>query len=457
MHPPRLGRRPPLPSSRACFLLLIQAALFAFLGSTCQLAAIHRLEFDGGGASLGVPPPPPRGSGRGRVEPSEESAPPLLPPARPVVAYAVTLTGCGNDSKRRYTPEMASGLIAQGAAVLRHSIRLAHVDSKYDFETYALVHPSAANCSRSLEEAGYTVLVRGTPFDKADVRGAFLREHVDGASCCGAKEYVKLYAYTLGRHPLAVILDLDSLVLKPLDGLFDALLEENYDWTKSTVPLHDQANVNVTELNERSERGGESGKGTMSAFYTRDYNMVNPGHEAGVQGGFLIVRPDEEVFAEYIDLVLTGDFREGSGWGGQVGYFFGGMQIQGICGYYYRVLRPESGVELDRCRVNAMVDNPYYHEVEGSEGDCRDGREACEDCRATDLSEVLSAHFTVCQKPWECAAGGGDLCAELHGEWFRVRRSFEESRARNDPRRKVPEVGPDERGIRGLTRGYCSR
>ena len=35
------------------------------------------------------------------------------------------------------------------------------------------------------------------------------------------------------------------------------------------------------------------------------------------------------VLQEYIDIVLEGDYREGRGWGGLFGYFFGGMQIQG--------------------------------------------------------------------------------------------------------------------------------
>ena len=39
----------------------------------------------------------------------------------------------------------------------------------------------------------------------------------------------------------------------------------------------------------------------------------------------------KSIFAlqEYIDIILEGDYREGRGWGGTIGYFFGGMQIQG--------------------------------------------------------------------------------------------------------------------------------
>lgn len=143
---------------------------------------------------------------------------------------------------------------------------------------------------------------------------------------------------------------------------------------------------------------------------------------------------------EYIDIILEGDYRDGQGWGGKYGYFFGGAQIQGICSYYYGEKHPEMGIELNRCRINSMVDNPYFNHEEDKTGDgrrCRDGRTSCEDCRTTPPSDILSAHFTICGKPWLCNWGWADpethnLCSKLHTEWFRIRRSFEESRADSD-------------------------
>ena len=54
---------------------------------------------------------------------------------------------------------------------------------------------------------------------------------------------------------------------------------------------------------------------------------------------------------------------------------------------------------------------------------CKDGREGCEDCRERGVEEVKSAHFTLCQKPWECLSQNVDrlqnrLCRKMHGEWF---------------------------------------
>mmetsp|Transcript_24062 Transcript_24062/g.58102 ORF Transcript_24062/g.58102 Transcript_24062/m.58102 type:complete len:450 (+) Transcript_24062:351-1700(+) len=377
---------------------------------------------------------------------SQQSDPPI-----PIIAYTVTLTGCGgklDGGRKRYTKDDAMGLINQGAAVLAHSIKMAHAESnKYGYKMYALVHPSAKECSANLPKLGYTVLIRNTPFDKVDIQKTFLRENIGKASCCGEKEFVKMWAYTLVHHPVAVVLDLDSLVLRPLDHLFDAIIEGEglKEETFDKLPIHEPGKNKIPKR--------------IDAFYTKDYNMVNnpsSSEVAGVQGGFLIIRPSEDVFDNYIDLVLEGNYIEGRGWGGKYGYFFGGAQVQGICAYYYSGLHPERGVELNRCKINSMVDNPVF-EIEGGkvrpniDGKCRDGRVDCEDCRETDLSSVLSSHFTICGKPWTCSPNGVKLCQELHGEWFRIRRDFEKTRT--DGLGYVPEL---EGSFRPETfHGYC--
>mmetsp|Transcript_413 Transcript_413/g.878 ORF Transcript_413/g.878 Transcript_413/m.878 type:complete len:444 (+) Transcript_413:33-1364(+) len=430
-------------SFRTIFILcLAQIILLAFVSFSLQLIAIHRIDDSHDARNLLT-------SSHKNIDVVASSSSNNNINNQPVIAYVVTLTGCGTNDKR-YTRDSAMGLITQGAAVLRHSIHLAHTQSnKYGFQMYAIVHPSAKECSSTMSKLGYKTLIRNTPFDSKDIQKKFLRENIDGASCCGRKEFVKLYAYTLVDHPVAVVLDLDSLVLKPLDDLFDAIILEDYDILGSSIPIHDKKNVK--NLPKK-----------VDAFYTKDYNMVNAGGEkyAGVQGGFLMARPNEAVFEEYIDIVLEGDYREGKGWGGRYGYFFGGMQIQGICAYFYGERHPDMGIELDRCRINSMVDSPTFKQDDRNKpGQCRDGRSNCEDCRTTEISDIFSAHLTICQKPWECIYGwdakSEKLCSRLHSEWFRIRRSFEESREEDDGLRLLPDLGeafkPD------TYFGYCKR
>lgn len=59
----------------------------------------------------------------------------------------------------------------------------------------------------------------------AFIRHSFNKKESNG--CCGAKELIKLEAYTLTDHPVVVQLDLDVIVLKPMDPLFDSMLAES--------------------------------------------------------------------------------------------------------------------------------------------------------------------------------------------------------------------------------------
>ena len=70
----------------------------------------------------------------------------------------------------------------------------------------------------------YHLEERSTPVAVKDIKGDFLRERISQNGCCGEKELIKLEAYTFTQYPVVVHLDLDALVLKPLDPLFDAMI-----------------------------------------------------------------------------------------------------------------------------------------------------------------------------------------------------------------------------------------
>ena len=89
---------------------------------------------------------------------------------------------------------------------------------------YAIYHPDGYTCAEPLKDLGYTLVKRQTPVAVKDIQGTFLREHIEKNGCCGEKELVKLEAYTLTDHPVVVHLDLDVIVLKPFDALFDWML-----------------------------------------------------------------------------------------------------------------------------------------------------------------------------------------------------------------------------------------
>ena len=162
------------------------------------------------------------------------------------IGYAVSVTGCGSDP------------LAEGAAVLKHSIHLAsiHGAGRYDYKMYAIYHPVAKECVMPLEELGYVLLERNTPVEVADIEGEFLKSRIEKNGCCGEKELIKLEAYTLTDHPVVVHLDLDVLVLKPLDALFDIMMDGPTASNQQAVKVQWPKNPFPTEQ--------------VNAFFTRD-------------------------------------------------------------------------------------------------------------------------------------------------------------------------------------------
>lgn len=315
------------------------------------------------------------------------------------IAYAISVTSCGGREEG----------ITDGAAVLAYSIRRQKSQgSKYNSKLYAFVHPVAEKCSSPLVDMGYDVQIRETPINATEIKGEFLRRTIQVRGCCQEKELLKLYSYTLSE-PVAVHLDVDALILKPLDSLFDAIID---GFESSPLDIKDM------ELH-----GNSSLPGQVDAFFTRDYNLSAKGKLAGMQGGFIVVRPSMKVFEEYRRILLEGKHYRGSGWDrkGHGGYY-GAQQIQGLVAHYYDFVRPGTAIELNRCVYNAMIDAPRNRQ-----GLCRNGESECEDCRAAKVESIISAHFTICQKPWKCINHRSypRLCGPLHREWFRARKDLE--------------------------------
>ncbi|KAI2505953.1 hypothetical protein MHU86_8453 [Fragilaria crotonensis] len=227
------------------------------------------------------------------------------------IPYAVSITSC----KKRE-------LVMDGASVLQHSIHLNSIrtpnsGSHYDYEMVAFVHPEAVECIEILDTLNYTVLMKEVPFDVTQIRGPY-RNVINQSGCCGEREWLKLYAYTLTQYPVVVHLDLDCLILKPLDNLFDAMImpanTTNGKEVASARARIPAMWVNATDLPKQ-----------IDFFFTRDYGMISePGYrkvpQIGVQGGFLVVRPNVAAFQEYIDLILEGFYNVRQGWGGKLAF-----------------------------------------------------------------------------------------------------------------------------------------
>ena len=115
------------------------------------------------------------------------------------------------------------------------------------------------------------------------------------------------------------------------------------------------------------------------------------------------------------------------------------MTFQGLIPYYFHYLHPGQSVELSRCIYNQMCDNPRTGRTVNDvvSGACRTGQQDdCEDCRRRPIQDVVTTHFTLCQKPWSCLTHDRDvlqdrLCRQLTAAWYQVRSELEQSWGRS--------------------------
>ncbi|KAL7484376.1 hypothetical protein ACHAW6_010010 [Cyclotella cf. meneghiniana] len=430
-------------------------------------------------------------------------------------AYAVSITQCGRNVQ----------MVFDAAAVLKRSIELnswpLHSKSRYAAKFYAFtLNPENASepalvdhCHQLLSLAGWTVLPQDPPVHIGLIEmpeGSILRSQIAGDGCCGHNEFIKLSAYKLINHEFALHLDLDTLVIHPLDELFDVMhfgpdTEEGKNARLGLVDV-----VAPTYLNRRMT-GNPSKSGNMStsellmnitvdAFFTKDYNMIVPGkHEqrVGIQGGFLLVRPSMTTYGHLLSLVYSGEFYGGfdakeSGWfkSGYGKHIWGSMTIQGLMAYFFDVKKLNHSVELNRCRYNNIADNsrvstysskpkfprgtllPFLRNASNPQLNfhdtmCRDGRDECDDtnCQRFPLQKARILHYTYCKSPWSCSRCDflqtyrEPMCYSMAREWFRVRSTIPGEDNPDVGKVKGGDYGPishiHENGEVSVTQGNC--
>jgi hypothetical protein len=329
------------------------------------------------------------------------------------VAHVVSFISCAKGSRVR-------GYI-DALLILRHSIHQNSVHasassppSKYSYQMIALVYENG-NCDVHIpliERLGYKALIRPNPVNvSAITTNDWYRDHVRHENCCGDAEFVKLYAYELTEYPIVVHWDLDVLLLQPMDDLFDAMLFDRDSARGQAARQALQRQFPAPPLPDR-----------IDAFYTRDVTSSKPWEQVrAVQGGFVVARPNPSHLDLYRQFIMEANFTPGrgptSGWGGMgYGGFQGAMAYQGVLAFFYDQIYPGHAVELDVCRWNQVVADVIWRGPDGEDkvGQCRqypqDGNfEAntpengrCEDCRILPIAETRSAHYTACNKPWEC-------------------------------------------------------
>jgi hypothetical protein len=426
-----------------------------------------------------------------QVSQHQQHSHPVMATNSTVVAHVVSLIKCTKKTS-------VIGFL-DAAAVLRHSIHQQSVHStigkngsrssskrsKYSYQMVAIVHETCQKdgvAVATLSQLGYKVLIRPSPVLLDDIRPGWYRDHVEMENCCGSAEFIKLYAYTLTNYPITVQWDLDVALFQPMDDLFDAILFDK----DSRVGQQARQNLDVQHphrpLPDR-----------IDAFFTRDITSAQPWEiRQGVQGGFLVSRPNQQHFDRYMEIIKHGNYTPGrrgndKGWDG-LGYggFQGAMAYQGVVAYFYDQIVPGTAVELDVCLWNQVVADVIWRGPNGMDhlGECREyptlpgvtmkdntpekGR--CKDCRILPVDQVKSVHYTACKKPWECTLPyprntkqknleyklreltNITTCGQLFQKWFDLRQDFENTLHKYGNVLPSPRTGRYEKQHFG---GYC--
>ena len=70
------------------------------------------------------------------------------------------------------------------------------------------------------------------------------------------------------------------------------------------------------------------------------------------------MQPSDQVYTDLVNIVMNTEFFQGGGWNrSKIGWFWGGMTVQGVLPYYYnRIATPGRSQIVDRCFYNTMAD-----------------------------------------------------------------------------------------------------
>jgi len=248
-------------------------------------------------------------------------------------------------------PGLKNGFLDSAAAMAQ---AISEIRSEFLLDLLAIVSPDVTTVRPALKRMGYRVIERPLPVPLDEIKNEALVRDLAHDGCCGAWEFLKLWAWTMHEYDRVLQVDADIHFHQNFDEVFK--YNVTLSWTHGAL-------------------GGSE--------------VMN--------GGFLVVRPNQEHFDQ-----MTGFIREGKytsrGWLGLCCRTYGGRTIQGLVPAFYIHHLKADHFEVDRCRFNNMVE--------------------IDRCKMWRFEDVKSNHFTVCQKPWVCHSPPNSICQAFTDSWW---------------------------------------
>lgn len=107
-----------------------------------------------------------------------------------------------------------------------------------EIELVAFVVPSVKTSRPVLEKYGWRIIERGLPVEIDEIENKAYAENMRNSGCCGADEFLKLWAYTLTEYHRVIHLDMDSIIYKNLDGILNTNYELLFTGDYNMVYIH---------------------------------------------------------------------------------------------------------------------------------------------------------------------------------------------------------------------------
>jgi hypothetical protein len=268
------------------------------------------------------------------------------------------------------------------ALVLQQSVIDNGGDHPWDF---VCIVPSDAKAEelKPMTEKGWKLLRTDLPVKVSQIEGP-LKTVIEHSGCCGPSELIKLKVFSLTDYRRALFFDADALVMRPLDHL---------------------VNTDATQY------------------------VLDDGLGGGcINGGFLATTPSESVYDGLVATVHKGDFdTRGRAWGGKnVGWCWGGQTFQGVVPYYFKYIHNSTFEPLDNWHYNNM----------GKHSPNRPGEDIP---FKGPIDDVVTAHFTWCQKPFRKECGRTPVC---QGFFHKFWQSFDNAVAQDENNEALKNLAP---------------
>jgi hypothetical protein len=285
---------------------------------------------------------------------------------------------------------------SDAALVLGHSIRQVHSETnskggsdKYSADLIALVTPNVLIARPILQAYGWRVVEKPLPVQEDEIENTLFAQQFKSSSKEGMFELMRLWTFAFTGYHRVVYLDVDSLVLRNLDELFD--------------------------------------DDHLELQYTGDFEHKEHSPAVPIRDSFLIVKPSIDRFEQIKSMIKKGKHNRNGWFDSRIGNFWGGQTLKGLLPYVYYAKHKGKGKLLDSCKYHNLAASPHRPGTKK----CWGAERNCPDCRLTNITDVLTLDYSACGQPWLCSKlinkqhDNQQACKAMHQKWFEVRDDLE--------------------------------